>query len=114
MAREALRDVAGGRLWPLPVTVRFWDGSELCSDAAAVVVVRRPTALVHLLHAPNQLGLARAWVDGSLDVDGDLEAVLKTRRTFAGVQLSVADDARVVLAALRVWAYVLCAARRRR
>jgi cyclopropane-fatty-acyl-phospholipid synthase len=64
-------------------------------------VLRDPTAIVHLLHAPGQLGLARAWVDGSLDVDGDLETVLKERGTFAGIRLSVTDRARLGLAALR-------------
>jgi cyclopropane-fatty-acyl-phospholipid synthase len=46
--------------------------------------------------------LARAWVDGSLDVDGDLEAVLRVRGAFAGLRLSAADRLRVATAALRV------------
>src|SRR5918912_2244476 len=71
-AQTVLSELAGRRLSPLPVTVRFWDGSELPSDGTAAVVVRDPSALAHLLRAPGQLGLARAWVDGSLDVDGEL------------------------------------------
>ncbi len=83
------------------MTLRFWDGSELSSDRGPVVLVRDPTAIVHLLRAPGQLGLARAWVDGSLDVDDDLEAVLQLRDSFTDVHLSAADRVRIALAA--VW-----------
>jgi cyclopropane-fatty-acyl-phospholipid synthase len=70
VARRVLEEVADGRLSHLPVTVRFWDGSELRSDESGTVVVRDPVAVAHVVRAPGQLGLARAWVDGSLDVDG--------------------------------------------
>ena len=98
---RVLGQVADGRLSPLPVTVRFWDESELPADRPAAVVVRDPAAVVHLLRAPGQLGLARAWVDGSLDVEGDLEAVLSARDAFAGVRVSARDRARLALAAVR-------------
>ncbi|MGH2884093.1 MAG: class I SAM-dependent methyltransferase, partial [Solirubrobacteraceae bacterium] len=86
----------------------FWDGSVLRARqptpprAAATVVIRSPAALVHLLRAPGQLGLARAWVDGSLDVEGDLEAVVRTRSEFDGVSLSAADLARLARGAVGV------------
>ncbi len=98
---QTLGGVANGRLSRLPVTVRFWDGSELASDRRATVVFRDPAAVMQLLRAPGQLGLARAWVDGSLDVEGDLEAVLRTRDAFAGVRVSARDRARLALAALK-------------
>jgi cyclopropane-fatty-acyl-phospholipid synthase len=102
LALRVLGDVADGRLSPLPVAVQFWDGTRLGSDGAAAVVVRNPSAVAHLLRAPGQLGLARAWVDGSLDVNGDLEPVLRARGAFAGVRLSAADRARLGMAALRL------------
>ena len=72
--RNALGDVAGGRLRTLPFTLRFWDGSTLAGESPTpVTVVRSPKALAYLLRAPNQIGLARAWVTGVLDVEGDLE-----------------------------------------
>jgi cyclopropane-fatty-acyl-phospholipid synthase len=97
-----LDEIAGGRLSPPPVTLRFWDGSELPADGRPAVAVRDPAAIVHLLRASRgQLGLARAWVDGSLDVEGDLEEVLRARAAFKGIRLSARDKARVALAALR-------------
>ncbi|HKO26906.1 MAG TPA: cyclopropane-fatty-acyl-phospholipid synthase family protein [Solirubrobacteraceae bacterium] len=102
MAERLLSGVAGGRLARPPVTVRFWDGSELRAraDVPATVMLREPGALIHLLRAPGQLGLARAWVDGSLDIEGDLEAVLRTRKAFAGIGLSTTERVRIARAAV--------------
>ena len=85
LARRVLHEAAGGGLKLPAMTLRFWDGSALSSDQGPVVLVRDPAAIVHVLRAPGQLGLARAWVDGSLDVDDDLEAVLQLRDSFSGV-----------------------------
>ena len=100
--RSALREVAGGRLRALPFTLRFWDGSTLPGESPTpVTVVRSPRALAYLLRAPNQVGLARAWVTGTLDVEGDVEAVLAARRRLNGVALSVADRVKLIVAAAR-------------
>jgi cyclopropane-fatty-acyl-phospholipid synthase len=99
--RRALGGVAGGRLHALPLTLRFWDGSTLRGESdSAIVSVRSPRALAYLLRAPNQVGLARAWVTGSLDVEGDLDVVLATRERFNGIVVSAADRLRLMAAAL--------------
>jgi cyclopropane-fatty-acyl-phospholipid synthase len=82
--------------------MRFWHGSTLPSDGDAAIVIRDPVAVSHLLRAPGQLGLARAWVDGSLDVDGDLEMVLESRHALDGARLSATDRVRIATAALKV------------
>ncbi|MFD3521448.1 class I SAM-dependent methyltransferase [Streptomyces sp. NPDC058653] len=61
---------------PLPVRIRAWDGSESGPPGAPTVVVRNRRALRRLLWKPGELGLARGWVAGEIDVDGDLYAVL--------------------------------------
>lgn len=72
---ELARRVIGA---PLPLGVRCWDGSEIRPPAAApTLVVRSPRALRRFLYAPNELGLARAYVSGELDVEGDLYPVLR-------------------------------------
>ncbi|MEU6058635.1 class I SAM-dependent methyltransferase [Streptomyces sp. NPDC047097] len=61
---------------PLPVRIRAWDGSEAGPPGAPVLVVRHRRALRRLLWKPGELGLARAWVAGELDAEGDLYALL--------------------------------------
>ncbi|MFB7633782.1 class I SAM-dependent methyltransferase [Streptomyces sp. NPDC056149] len=66
-------EVLGG---PLPVRIRAWDASESGPPGAPVLVVRNRRALRRLLFKPGELGLARAWVAGDIDVDGDLYEAL--------------------------------------
>ena len=62
---------------PVPLRVTCWDGSAAGDpDAPAGLVLRTPTALRRLLWSPDELGLARAYVAGDLDFDGDIFAVL--------------------------------------
>ncbi len=104
--RHTLAGIAGGRFEHLPVTLRFWDGSLLPSARAdaPVIEVRDTSAIAHLLHAPNQIGLARAWVSGGLavDTDDDLEAVLRLRGEFGALRLTPWERARLVTAAVRI------------
>jgi cyclopropane-fatty-acyl-phospholipid synthase len=58
---------------PLPVRLRAWDGSETGPAGAPCVVLRSRRALRHILWSPGELGLARAYVAGDLDVEGDVE-----------------------------------------
>ncbi|MEV6332212.1 cyclopropane-fatty-acyl-phospholipid synthase family protein [Streptomyces sp. NPDC051909] len=66
-------DVLGAKL---PVRLRAWDGSEAGPADGPVLIVRERRALRRLLWKPGELGLARAWVAGEIDVEGDLYAVL--------------------------------------
>jgi cyclopropane-fatty-acyl-phospholipid synthase len=93
--------LAGVGIPELPVTLRFWDGSVL-AGGQPVVEVRDPVAIAHVLYAPGQMGLARAWVSGALDVPdvGDLEAILRLRSFKA--DLGPRDIARLFAAAVRI------------
>ena len=94
----------------LPVTLEAWDGSSLGPrDAPATIVVRSPTALRHLVWAPNELGLGRAYVTGALDIEGDVYAALGVRDAVAAHD----QPARVGLDA-KAWLAAAAAARRMR
>ncbi|MGW7270175.1 class I SAM-dependent methyltransferase [Streptomyces sp. NPDC054864] len=67
---------------PLPVRIRAWDGSEAGPPGAPTLVVRNRRALRRLMWKPGELGLARAWVAGDLDVEGDLYAALDELAEF--------------------------------
>jgi cyclopropane-fatty-acyl-phospholipid synthase len=57
----------------LPVTIRCWDGSTVGPPSAPLLLdIKSRRALRRVLWAPNQLGLARAYVSGDIDLDGDL------------------------------------------
>ncbi|HET6868141.1 MAG TPA: cyclopropane-fatty-acyl-phospholipid synthase family protein [Solirubrobacteraceae bacterium] len=57
---------------------RAYDGSIAGPhDPVAVIDIRSPLAIRYVLSAPGELGLARAYVTGALDVRGDLHAALK-------------------------------------
>ena len=61
---------------PLPVRIRAWDGSEAGPPDAPALIVRNRRAVRRLLFKPGELGLARAWVSGDLDIEGDLYTAL--------------------------------------
>ena len=64
-----------------PVRFAFWDGSDTgASPVDGVVRVHSPLAVRRILWAPDQLGLARAYVAGELDIDGDVYAMLTALR----------------------------------
>jgi cyclopropane-fatty-acyl-phospholipid synthase len=63
----------------LPIRVRAWDGSEAGpTDDAPVLVITDKRALRYVMWSPNELGVARAYVKGYLDVEGDLAEALRT------------------------------------
>jgi len=66
-----------------PLAVRAYDGSRAgADDARATLVIRSPDALRRFVTAPNELGLARAYVAGDLDVEGDIFALVELRERF--------------------------------
>ena len=78
---EGLRPLIHSLLGPAPtVPFRFWDGSRLGpDDADACIVVHSPRALRRVLYAPGELGIARAYVAGELDVEGDIFTALRLK-----------------------------------
>src|SRR5258708_15329249 len=73
------------------VEFRAYDGSVAGTRGADVTItVRSPVAVSYLAQAPGALGLARAYVAGHLDVDGDMFTALS--------RLSRAQETRVSLA----------------
>ncbi len=68
---QALEQVFGGGLDG--VAVRMFDGSQAGPpDAAITIDVRTPQALAYLATGRGDLGLARAYVTGQMEVEGDL------------------------------------------
>ncbi|TDD82810.1 class I SAM-dependent methyltransferase [Actinomadura darangshiensis] len=80
LLRPVLDGVFGGAP---PIGVRAWDGSFTGPADGPVLVLRTPDALRRLVRNPGELGLARAYVTGELDVEGDLMEGLRMVRAAA-------------------------------
>ncbi|MDT4936002.1 MAG: cyclopropane-fatty-acyl-phospholipid synthase, partial [Pseudonocardiales bacterium] len=62
----------------VPIGIRAWDGSVAGpSDAVLRLNIRNRRALRRLLWSPNELGFARAYVSGDIEVEGDVLAALQ-------------------------------------
>ncbi|MGH9170671.1 MAG: class I SAM-dependent methyltransferase [Acidimicrobiales bacterium] len=73
--RPILHHVFGGEP---PLRFRFWDGSALGPDRGdGELAFRSRDALRRLIWAPGELGLARAYVAGDADLEGDLFTLLR-------------------------------------
>ncbi|WP_432170011.1 class I SAM-dependent methyltransferase [Streptomyces sp. 1222.5] len=83
---------------PLPLRIRAWDGSQSGPPGVPTLVVRNRRALRRLLFKPGELGLARAWVAGDLDIEGDLYTALEA---MAGSVWERDGDTRTLIEALR-------------
>jgi cyclopropane-fatty-acyl-phospholipid synthase len=99
---ERLRRELAQALPERPFTLRFWDGSELTptTSGGPVLTVRSPTAVAHLLRAPGQLGLGRAYATGELEAD-DLDRVIGLLDTFEAPAIDTKTRLRLTLAAVR-------------
>jgi cyclopropane-fatty-acyl-phospholipid synthase len=74
----------------LPVRIECYDGTALGPEGApATVVIGSPRVLQRVATAPGELGFARAYVAGELDVRGDvLFALAELRKRIEQVRLT--------------------------
>ncbi len=71
--RRPVAEVLGHAFGELPIAVDAYDGSSSGPANASVrIAIRRQRALNYLVTSPHELGLARAFVSGDLEVGGDL------------------------------------------
>ena len=72
----------------LPVRIDCYDGTTVGPpDASTRLVVRSEDAIRYILTAPGELGFARAYVAGALEIDGDIFDALELRDQLPDVRL---------------------------
>src|SRR6187455_810700 len=65
-----------GALPDRPFTIELWDGTRIPSTREGPTLkIHSPRAIGHVLRAPGELGLGRAYVCGEIDVE-DLDGVI--------------------------------------
>lgn len=83
---DTLRPLLRAAFGPEPgVAFEFWDGSSIRPRGTShgTLRVRSKDAIAHLVWAPGQLGLGRAFVSGAADLDGDIFAMMRALRSSA-------------------------------
>jgi cyclopropane-fatty-acyl-phospholipid synthase len=91
-----------------PFAVRFWDGTEVraTEPGAPTLTFTTPKALAHVLRAPGELGLGRAYAAGMIEVD-DLDTALRMVDTFEPPRPTLAQGAGLVLGLIRACGLVI-------
>ena len=98
----ALRSAISDAIPERPFHVSFWDGTQLPSSTGAgpTFLVRSPRAIAHVLRAPGELGLGRAYVTGLLDVD-DIDAAMDLVDVWEEPEIDLRARLRLMGAAAR-------------
>ncbi|HEY6274959.1 MAG TPA: class I SAM-dependent methyltransferase [Streptosporangiaceae bacterium] len=91
---EVFEKVAGP---DAPAEFRAYDGSSAGAAGAPVrITVKSPVAVAYLAQAPGAVGLARAYISGHLDVDGDMYTALARMSHAQQVHLPAAERLRLL------------------
>jgi cyclopropane-fatty-acyl-phospholipid synthase len=91
---EVFEQIAGP---DAPVGFRAYDDSSAGTTGSPVTItVRDQTAVAYLAQAPGALGLARAYVAGHIDVDGDMYTALARMASVQRIELGVAGRLRLL------------------
>ena len=103
LARTApLRREIAAALPRRPFAIEFWDGTSVPATEADAPTFRflSPEALAHVIRAPGELGLGRAYVLGLVEADS-IEKALGVVDTFEPPRLSAGQIARLAVAFVR-------------
>ena len=82
-----------------PVGFVAYDGSRAGeADSPVRITIRSPVAVSYLAQAPGALGLARAYVAGHLEVDGDMYTAMSRLARAQTARLSLGERLRLLRA----------------
>ena len=91
--RRVFGDVSG-------CAFRLWDGTTVVLGREApmcTAVVHRPETFMRLIRDPSPLNFAEAYVEGDIDLEGDLFAAMRIADSIEEIRLSPIDRMRIVL-----------------
>ncbi|HEX5365325.1 MAG TPA: cyclopropane-fatty-acyl-phospholipid synthase family protein [Acidimicrobiales bacterium] len=87
-------DILGG---DIPVAVEAYDGSRAGpADASTRLVIRNADGLRRVVTSPGELGLARAYVAGDIDLEGSIWGLIALRDRMPEVHLGTRVILRIV------------------
>ena len=78
---------------------RLWDGTEVPLGAGPprfTVVIPTPRTFSHLLRRPTPYAFAEAYVEGAIDIEGDLFSAMHVANELEGLQVPLATRLRII------------------
>jgi hypothetical protein len=97
-AASILRDVFGQI--PTGFAFRLWDGQEIrcgAGEPVCTAVITTPETFVRLMRDPTPYNFAVAYVEGAIDLQGDLFAAMEVANAVEEIRLSPMQKARLLL-----------------
>ena len=79
---------------------RLWDGTQVDLGAGPRVctaVIHRPDTFVRLIRDPTPLNFAEAYVEGALDIEGDLFEAMKIADSMEEIRVPLIERLRILL-----------------
>jgi cyclopropane-fatty-acyl-phospholipid synthase len=101
-AADVLRRLFSGV--PAGFAFRLWDGTQVRlgeGEPACTAVIPRRETFVRLLRDPTPLNFAEAYVEGAIDIEGDLFAAMEVADAIEEIRISFADRLRILVALWR-------------
>jgi cyclopropane-fatty-acyl-phospholipid synthase len=83
---------------------RLWDGVPVTFGRDAPVctaVIHRPETFARLVRDPSPLNFAEAYVDGAIDIEGDLFAAMTIANAVEKIHVPFVDRLRILWALWR-------------
>ncbi len=87
------------------LSIRLWNGDSITlgrKPAAATIVFHSPNTLRRLILRQDLLHLAESYVDGDIDLQGDVNALLAQRDHLEKLKFSIRDRISLLLAAMTI------------
>lgn len=76
-----------------PLVFEFWDDSSIGTDGPGRLRFNSPDAIRRIMWSPDELGLARAYISGAADIEGEMAVVLRTLQQSVGRDVRIAREA---------------------
>lgn len=83
---------------------RLWDGTSVTLGRTAPVctaVIHRPETFVRLVRDPSPLSFAEAYVDGAIDIEGDLFAAMSVANAIEEIRVPLVERLKILAALWR-------------
>ena len=86
------------------VAFRLWDGTEVplaTGEPRCAVTIKSPEAFLELLSAPTPYTFAVAYVEGRIDLDGELFAAMPVANQIESLRVPLSTRLRLLLSLWR-------------